>query len=314
MSFIKVLRFLRRLPTNALTKYLQTNARYPIATAISTSAVLWISGDTLAQIIEAKGEDKPLDMRRLIATTTEGSLVNGGVGCLWYQLLDKVTTQRSAPKTVERRLPSASRNPRSDSMPLQIQAVPRLSSAGPRKAGPRVRPVAPRVALHLLDHRRRRRGPFCLADPRRASPVGSARVGLAGGGGGGGGTAPTAGAQARSQLATVAAHHGSGLARHGVYTGGGSWRVAQATPPPCRAAHCPTAGARAVEPAPDGARAPLAAAAAATAGTSFPRWPLSAASGRPSTPSTSGSSPRGCRRARARLGRSRDWDTAVTRT
>jgi hypothetical protein len=49
----------------------------------------------MAQTIEARGEDRPLDMRRLAATTVEGSLVNGGVGCLWYKMLDNIATHRS---------------------------------------------------------------------------------------------------------------------------------------------------------------------------------------------------------------------------
>lgn len=85
----------RWLPSSILTKYLRLNARSPITTAIGTSAVLWIVGDSVAQNIEARGEPKPLDTRRLIATTMEGSLVNGGVGCLWYKLLDSITTKRS---------------------------------------------------------------------------------------------------------------------------------------------------------------------------------------------------------------------------
>jgi hypothetical protein len=88
------LRSVQRLPSDVLTRYLRLNARYPLTTAVGTSAALWITGDTVAQTIEARGEAKPLDMRRLIATTAEGSLVNGGIGCLWYRMLDTVTTKR----------------------------------------------------------------------------------------------------------------------------------------------------------------------------------------------------------------------------
>ena len=85
----------RQWPSRLFHSYLLANNRFPVATAIGTSAVLWVAGDSMAQTIEARGENRPLDMRRLFATTVEGSLVNGGVGCLWYKLLDNITTHRS---------------------------------------------------------------------------------------------------------------------------------------------------------------------------------------------------------------------------
>jgi hypothetical protein len=94
---IKIMSFIRQWPSRLLNRYLRANDRFPICTAVGTSAVLWVAGDTMAQTIEARGEDRPLDMRRLVATSVEGSLVNGGVGCLWYKMLDKFTTHRYIP-------------------------------------------------------------------------------------------------------------------------------------------------------------------------------------------------------------------------
>jgi protein Mpv17 len=86
-------------------QYLRAVQHRPVATGIATSAVLWLAGDTVAQLIEraeatesggshAGGGDhkKPAafpDLRRLFGTTAEGSLVAGGLGVYWYAFLDK---------------------------------------------------------------------------------------------------------------------------------------------------------------------------------------------------------------------------------
>jgi protein Mpv17 len=84
-------------------QYLRAVQHRPVATGIATSAVLWLAGDTVAQLIEKTSEpsnnrqdakrrvpgDTPIDLRRLLGTTVEGSIVNGGIGVYWYAFLDK---------------------------------------------------------------------------------------------------------------------------------------------------------------------------------------------------------------------------------
>jgi hypothetical protein len=105
--------------------YLRTNERRPFATAVVTAAGLWSVGDILAQQISLssspclhveagatqtketanrraeedgqhdtarKGPAQSVDLRRLIGTTAEGTLVGGGLGLLWYRFLDRAVT------------------------------------------------------------------------------------------------------------------------------------------------------------------------------------------------------------------------------
>jgi len=62
---------------------------------MTTSAILWSSGDLLAQKLEAayapespNDEPKKFNKVRFAATVAEQSLVSGGVGYFWYSYLD----------------------------------------------------------------------------------------------------------------------------------------------------------------------------------------------------------------------------------
>ncbi len=75
-------------------KYLQANARFPIRTAVATSAVLWTVGDGISQVVERQTKPGPYDRARLFGTCVEGSVVGGGIGSLWYQQLDRIVTHK----------------------------------------------------------------------------------------------------------------------------------------------------------------------------------------------------------------------------
>ena len=79
---------------NLQSRFLKLNAKYPLQTAIGASGVIWFIGDIIAQAIERRSIDKPLNHARLIGTTVEESLVGGGVGCLWYKFLDQFVVRR----------------------------------------------------------------------------------------------------------------------------------------------------------------------------------------------------------------------------
>ena len=75
-------------------KFLRLNGRYPVKTAIGAGAVIYCTGDIIAQAIERRSKPKPFDWGRLAGTTLEESLIGGGVGCLWYRSLDKIVSCR----------------------------------------------------------------------------------------------------------------------------------------------------------------------------------------------------------------------------
>mmetsp|Transcript_63912 Transcript_63912/g.171224 ORF Transcript_63912/g.171224 Transcript_63912/m.171224 type:complete len:423 (-) Transcript_63912:27-1295(-) len=72
--------------------YVRANVKYPVPTAVLTSAVLWTAGDVVAQKMEETKDSKGLDVRRLAATSSEGSLVGGGIGYFWYNFLDRIVS------------------------------------------------------------------------------------------------------------------------------------------------------------------------------------------------------------------------------
>ena len=49
-------------------KYLQANAKFPIRTAVATSAVLWTVGDGISQVVERQTKPGPYDRARLFGT------------------------------------------------------------------------------------------------------------------------------------------------------------------------------------------------------------------------------------------------------
>mmetsp|Transcript_5610 Transcript_5610/g.17977 ORF Transcript_5610/g.17977 Transcript_5610/m.17977 type:complete len:105 (+) Transcript_5610:129-443(+) len=98
-------RFIRRFASSATVfttlsasrirdDYFKMNDKFPIVTAITTSAALWVTGDILAQNIEMRVGKDSFDAVRLFGTAFEGSIVNGGLGCIWYKFLDQFVCHR----------------------------------------------------------------------------------------------------------------------------------------------------------------------------------------------------------------------------
>jgi hypothetical protein len=73
--------------------------RRPVLTQASTSAVLWATGDVLAQKLEGLGKEvkPPLDPVRAVQTGGFGAGLVGPVGHFWYLGLDKLAASLFVP-------------------------------------------------------------------------------------------------------------------------------------------------------------------------------------------------------------------------